>query len=624
VAGLAHELIFQPIARAEAEKMRLIEQVLGEFKKPFDAMSIEERMRLHRTVDFLGEKMPFSSVLAIALNWGTESNRDKLVRGMAARGWTEESVQARLDELMEARDWQLVTHVWKTIDSLFPMIQALAKRAVGVEVEKVGGVTIQTRHGPVQGSYYPMVYDRNQPAPRTGKGQALRSPEELAQMKSGQLFENNFMSPGGLVEKGFTKGRTKYAAPVNLSLSVVPAHVSEVIHYLTHYEAVRDVDKLLRQDQVKTAIEDALGVEGYRQFRPWLQAVANAGRADAAAMFYEGWLRKARLGSSIVMLGGKLTTGLVQALGLFPVMNELKTKHFLSGFGDFLKHGFKEAREASPSFRYQEEHFDRDLGAMYDRMASTFGEVSHLKQQVATMSLAWIKLIQGSVNAITWYGARNQAEAVGHKDPVAYADSVVRLTQSAGGVKDLAQVQRGTEAQKLFTVMYTYFSTLYGQLTEPIPDTKTGRQKAAIMAARWWWSVMLPVAVEAALRGKKPENGDEPEDWATFLLKEQFLYSARTVPLLGDILTAGVSGRSPRGNPWLTTMYNGAQAVHGVFQDDPLTNSEKRALLDALGALTSSPTTGISNAYRYLDAFTSGRMEEPVQNLLFRSPGAWR
>ena len=623
-AGLAHTLIFQPMARAEAEKMRLMEQIMGEFKRPFDAMSIEERMRLHRKVDFLGEQLTFSEVIAIALNWGNEGNREKLLGGYKHKGWTEERVQARLDELLEARDWQLVTHTWKTIDTLFPMISDLARRAVGVEVEKVQGVTIHTRHGPVQGGYYPVVYDRRQRGPRVGKGLALKDPEELAQMKSGQLWENNFMSPGGLVERGFTKSRTKYAAPILLSLSVVPAHVGEVIHYLTHYEAVRDVDKLLRQDVVKTAIEDAVGVEGYRAFRPWLQSIANNGRAATTALYYEMFLRKARLGTSIVMLGAKFTTGLIQALGLLPAMKELKTKHLLSGFNTFLRQGFIEAREQSPSFRYQEEHFDRDLGDMYDRMASSFGEVNHLRNQVTTLSMAWIKLVQGSVNAVTWYAAREQAEVQGHADPIAYADSVVRLTQSSGGVKDLAAVQRGSESQKLFTVMYTYFSTLFGQLAEPIPDTKTGRQKAAIMAARWWWTVMLPVVVEALMRGKKPDHGDEPEDWATFLLKEQLLYSARTIPFVGDVADAAFSDRQPRGNPWLATMTKGAKALGGMSSEGEMSASTKRAIIDLVGAVTRTPTGGAVNAYRYLDALTSGRMEEPVQNLLFRSPGGWK
>ena len=622
-AGLAHTLIFQPFARAEAEKMRLVEQILGEFKKPFDDMPVAERMRLHRKVDFLGEQLSFSEVLAVALNWGNEGNREKLLEGYKGKGWTEQKVMDRLDELLEARDWQLVTHIWKTIDSLWPMITDLARRSVGAEVDKVEGVTIHTRHGPVAGGYYPVVYDRKQRGPRVGKGMALRDPEELAQMKSGQLFENNFMAPGGLVDRGFTKSRTKYAAPILLSLSVVPAHVTEVIHYLTHFEAVRDVDKLLRQDVVKTAVEDAVGVEGYKAFRPWLQAIANNGKAATAALYYETFLRKARLGTSIVMLGGKLTTGLIQGLGLLPAMKELKTKHILSGFKTFLTEGFSEAREQSPSFRYQEQHFDRDLGDVYDRMASTFGEVSHLRNQITTMSMAWIKLVQGSVNAITWYAAREQAEAQGHADPVAYADATVRLTQSSGGIKDLAAVQRGGETQKLFTVMYSYFSTLFGQLAEPVPDSKTAKEKTAIYAARWWWAVMLPVVVEAIARGKRPD-GDEPEDWATFILKEQLLYTGRTIPFIGDIADAALSGRQPRGNPWLTTMTKGVKALGGAAGEGEMTESQKRAVIDLIGAATRMPTGGAVNAYRYLDAFTNGEMEEPVQNLLFRSPGAFK
>ena len=108
------------------------------------------------------------------------------------------------------------------------------------------------------------------------------------------------------------------------------------------------------------------------------------------------------------------------------------------------------------------------------------------------------------------------------------------------------------------------------------------------------------------------------------MAKEQLLYAGSSMPVLDDVLSAAADGKLPRGNPWLTTMWKTAQALPAVAGDEPLTDTQVRELVNGLGMMTRTPTAGMWNAYLYLDGLQKGRFEEPVQNLLFRSPGAWR
>ena len=129
--------------------------------------------------------------------------------------------------------------------------------------------------------------------------------------------------------------------------------------------------------------------------------------------------------------------------------------------------------------------------------ASRFHDARRMMSDCAS---AWMGLVQKTVNTAVWHGAREKALAEGHPDPVAFADSVVRTTQSAAGIKDLARIQRGSETKRLFVVAYSYFSVLQNLLMLPL-DGK-GAQKVTAGAARIFWLVTLPVLLETVLRGK--------------------------------------------------------------------------------------------------------------------------
>ena len=316
--GLAQRLIYGPLERAGVKKDALIASVMPGVQKVWSSMTMKDRMRLRNRVDFLGTEMRMADVLGLALHWGTQSNRDKVLEGERANGssWTEEQVTRRLDELMEPQDWQLVTASWEAENALWSETKALSERAIGVTPEKIEGLTIETRHGPVQGQYHPMEYDPSLLPETPAKGRAIVDASQIEQMRMGGGFENNFLRPSGMIQKGFTKARTKYAAPVRFDIMSVPAHIAEVAHFVSHFEAVRDVDKLLRHAQVKRAIVDAVGLELYNEFVPWLQDVANTGKREEPPRAHEKFLRYTRLGSSILLLGGKLDELALPAHGL--------------------------------------------------------------------------------------------------------------------------------------------------------------------------------------------------------------------------------------------------------------------------------------------------------------------
>lgn len=129
--------------------------------------------------------------------------------------------------------------------------------------EKVERVEVDTPHGKFAGGYYPVVYD-----PLKSVDAAKRT------ARNSDLFENIYTR--ATTPKGFTKEREDtYARPIYLSLDVIPRHIAEVIHDVTHRSAIMQADKFLSNRDVLKAVEGALGREYGEQFRPWLQSIAN-------------------------------------------------------------------------------------------------------------------------------------------------------------------------------------------------------------------------------------------------------------------------------------------------------------------------------------------------------------
>jgi hypothetical protein len=187
------------------------------------------------------------------------------------------------------------------------------------------------------------------------------------------------------------------------------------------------------------------------------------------------------------------------------------------------------------------------------------------------------------------------------------------------GIKDKAAIQRGGELTKSFTTMYSYFSVLFNQLTEKAPKGSNAWQKTAVFAAKWFWLITLPVVLDSLIgRGMRDVKSDDPEDLAKHLASEQGKFAARTVPGLSMIVDVA-SGNEPRYAPWMTTVLRG---VKTAAQGKEPTERQRREAVDALGIMLQQPTGAARNAYRYLEEYDN--MEEPVRNLLFRSPGDWK
>ena len=531
--GPVWDTLFRPLAEAQGREQERQGQISKELRRIFSAYSIKERHRLHRQkldVPELGTSFTKSSLLSLALNWGNEGNRLAVMKGY---GWDQPTVEKALDRLLDQRDWQVVQQVWDLIDGFWPEISALQAELTGATPPKVEPLKIKTRFGDVRGGYYPLVYDSDL------SFKAFQREEQLA---ASDLFGGNHTRAA--TRKGHTIARVGSGGqPPRLDLSVLPKHLSQVVHDLTHRKPVIDIGRLLARDDVREAIERTAGREVYRLLRPWLANVAAPAYDPGAGI--DAFLSRARVGTSIASMGLKTTTALAQPLGFLSSIYLLGPKWALIGLKDVYKTGPKSIIDAknfafsrSLELKNRAKSFDRDVNDTIRRMTRVGGPL-------AGWESAWfwhIGFLDMAVSLPTWHGAYQKALAA---DPaneagaIAAADAAVRMTQSGGGAKDLARIQRGSEGVRMFTLFYSWFSALYNQFERSVRSTDFKRpsnypQFVGAMAMLWF----APAVLGEMVGGRLP---DEDEDLAIWAGKTLLAYPSAAVVGLRDVVGAATS-----------------------------------------------------------------------------------
>ncbi|MBX3502790.1 MAG: hypothetical protein KF889_25375 [Alphaproteobacteria bacterium] len=539
--GVMNRVVFRPMEEAQAAERKLQKEKLDGFAALMKALpeGTVERWQEKVTLPGLPTRdgrpsvMLRSRLVAMALNMGNEGNRAKLLKG---EGWDAEAVDAVLARELRKEDWDFVQGTWDLIETLWPQIAELERRINGVEPEKVEAREVATPHGTYRGGYYPLVYD-----PRRSFDVDARS-----QKTTDQLFENNYTR--ATTPKGFTKERTEgYARPLWLDLEVIPRHITEVIHDLTHREAIMQADRFLGDNRVREAIEEALGREYYKQFRPWLQSIANEWANDNKGLkFWEDFMKQARLHTTLVGMGFRFTTMLAQLGGLSDSVERIGTRALASGVKTFLRnpaeaHAFVTGKSDEMAARFNQ--VDQSIRDNVRDLVDKRGLIADARR----FAFYGIGMLDMAVSVPTWIGAYENALRSGMDDgdAVYAANKAVRDSQGSGATKDLPAVSRRNEIWRLATMFYSYFSHLYQRQRQLARDVREAESVGdfAMIAARSWWLLVVPALFGAWAGGQGP---DEDEDLGAWAARKVLFNLPMSVPVARDLasgLENSISGK---------------------------------------------------------------------------------
>jgi hypothetical protein len=514
--GAFWETLVQPMNEAGNREAVMLEEAGRELHRIFSAYTKREflhRMYRKEHIPEIGASLTKMGQLVVALNWGNQDNRQKLMEG---RGWSEEQVQAILDRL-DARDWQVVQGVWDYIEGFWPQVSAMHQRVTGVAPEKVEPASFQTRFGIMKGGYFPLRYDDRQHA---------RAFSNVAEEAAKRALRGATLR--ATTRHGHRKERVRgVKLPVRLDFGVIFEHVQEVVHDLTHYEFLVDSHRLLGDERVQEAVFDHYGDQVFRQLKDTIEDVA-AGSVPAAKA-WERAVNHLRVGSSISALAWNVVTSALQPLGLTQSMVRVGPKWVAKGIAQWLgdaarmENTVARIHEKSEFMRLRAKTQQREINEVRNQLTPR----GVITGDVDNSFFYFIVKMQQVADVPTWLGAYEKAMAELPADApmevaelekraVALADQAVLDAQGGGQVKDLAQIQRGHPLMKLWTNFYNFWNTTFNLTAESIGRTNF-RSPLSVGALGVDVALLLVVPgtlgflMREALRGEELDEDELPE-----------------------------------------------------------------------------------------------------------------
>ena len=552
-AGPLWTHVYKRIADADGKKQRRLAAESKALESLFKVYSPQEMTAIINKkvlITSMNESVTKEAMLCVAMNMGNEINHARLLES----GMTEQNIAEILSHL-DAKDFAFVQSIWTYFETFKEESFALDEKLKGIRPESVEARALATPFGVLAGGYFPIVYHPKK----------SNSARKLSEKESQADLFGSGKSGSAQTKQNHLKERAKegLGVPLLLDFKNISSHVYNTVHDITCREAIIETNKVIRQKDVARAITDATGVKGYGIFEPWLRDFARE-RVDPPS-WLNGVAKRLRNGTSMMAMGYKVGTALLQSSGIAVSMERLGGKYMSQG----LKAVYGHTATVNPveyikriNLVYEQTAAKSDF--MAGRMTSWNREIrdAHKFADVKSMgsnlrvvrdhAFDLIGIAQMCVDLPTWWGGYNQGLAMyeaNEAKAVAHADMLVRITQGSGSVQDLAQIQRGSELQKLFTMFYSWFNTMYNVMSltkSRIERAETTSAKVAIGARTLFYVWILSQSWEIVLDGLRdrlPDDDEEKESWGAYLFGKFGGFWTGMVPVLGSTFNSLVGGR---------------------------------------------------------------------------------
>lgn len=368
----AHRYIYGTLERAAEDEAKLQAENIKALQEIMSAYSHKERENFKNKVyDFSTEgkqKISKEQIICMALNWGTVSNRQRLLGGLASDQRTPEAVQGMekevldlFEETMTAKDWQVVQKLWDHINEYWDMTVEVEEKLNGIALQKIEAspFTMKTADGQtikLEGGYMPVKYD-----PRKSSKAGEQSIDEAAQsiMAGAQRFGAG---------RSFTKGRSEFDIyrPLRLDFGVVESHLQDVIRNATFRLPVRDVYRIITNLDFENHVVEHMGREFHNVLKGWAvdawkQVSDNGNTADNVL---SSGLSMFRRSATMSIMGYRLWPCIENFSNISIAIGKIGAGRMLAGIADFYgspAEAMESVKQKSIFMRNRLENMDRDI-----------------------------------------------------------------------------------------------------------------------------------------------------------------------------------------------------------------------------------------------------------------------
>lgn len=616
--------LFRPMAEAGNVEIRLMREATEKYRAAWSKFSGIERSRMSSVtiavpeLPAIGKRFTRMDMIAIALNWGVQYNREVL---MEPYGWTEAQVEAALARTLDDKHWDLVESIWEIAGMYKEEAFALEKAMTGVEPKSVEGVDFTLPNGRViKGKYYHIEYDGEQPGEASRKQFNDNVAEELSQHRKSRT--KAMTKNGGLIARKGSGGR-----PVKLSLSVFEKGLAETIHDIAFRRAVYDVSRIVSDRSFADAYQEVAGMENYRQLSVWLKDIAKP-PAEALDPITRAFAH-VRRNIPLAVMGMKVGTALIQPSGILAAMPLVGHRRLAwavaKAFANPDKSIFGSWQDVAAKSEFMRDRiagYERDVRETTKAMTKG-GPIDFLRRN----AFVFINGMDVAVSTPVWIAAYSKAmdgkvkgiEIGNEEDAIAYADSIVRRTQTAGAMQDLSRFQRGGEFQKQISMIFGYFNNLYAISAQETMDMRRG----LMPKGQWAWHmtilfVAIPLLAEF-MAGRLIPDDDDDDTLAGKAGEAVLLNFVGMFPGIRDAVTYNLK---PEFGYNISPTVKGVQDIAGAAglpfellleEDKELTEADVKRVVRAMGAATGIPSSQINITGDYIYDLLQGD-ENPAED----------
>lgn len=561
-------------------------------------------------------------VIALALNWGTERNRQ---RAMETAKVTEVEMETAFQEILTDKDWEFIIRTWDHINSFFTERSKVQEELYGNPLKKEEGITFTIGGRTIVGQYYPIVYNP--------KVNASISDKEVEDIAKTMVSSNAILGTG----MSATKSRLDEVKGKSLLLDfdVIPNAITESINHITMRKAVTDVNRLVANREFQNYIVEKFGMNSYQFLRTW---VRDNWKDEAAKMDDVGKiLMFLKHNATTAIMAGRASVAIQNALNIPVAVYRIGAGNVLravnhAGVG-FYGHGtetYNNTRdfvmEQSIFMRERIQTLDKDLKKgltiqgkglrINDKNIGgyKFEKGAEIRDEINNMGFRLLTETDFALSVPVWKFAYDQKvaelqskEGVStewiNKQAIEAGDRAVRDIFGSGDVKDAASIQRSrSQWVQLFVPFYSYANTLYNIIAE---SWYIGKDKGDWMPFTrvLWWGIISQAIGMTIYKAMTNGDDDDPESIAKSFAEEFVQQGTMGIPLVRDIATMGMKfilGERPynKGN---TVM--GLSIFEKLWDTGQAISSDNKDIVDVGRSLSqvSNRVTGFSDTVT--DAF---------------------
>lgn len=561
-------------------------------------------------------------VIALALNWGTERNRQ---RAMETAKITEVEMEKAFQEILTDKDWEFIIRTWDHINSFFEERSKVQEELYGNPLKKEEGITFTIGGRTIIGQYYPIVYN-----PEVNANISDKEVEDIAKT----MVSSNAILGTGM---SATKSRLDVVKDKSLLLdfNVITNAITESINHITMRKAVTDVNRLVANREFQNYIVEKFGMNSYQFLRTW---VRDNWKDEAAKLGAFGKVITAlKRNTSMAIMAGRVSVAIQNTLNI-PVAayrigagNVLKAvNHAGAGFyghGTELYNNTRDfVMEQSIFMRERIQTLDKDLKKgltiqgkglrINDKNIGgyKFEKGAEIRDEINNMGFRLLTETDFALSIPVWKFAYDQkvAELQSkeglstewiNQQAIEAGDRAIRDIFGSGDTKDAAAIQRARDPlTQLFVPFYSYANTLYNIIAE---GWYVGKDKGdwTQFARMLWWTVVSQAIGMVIYKSLTNGDDDDPESIAKSFAEEFVQQGTMGIPLVRDIATMGMKfilGERPynKGN---TVM--GLSIFEKLWDTGQAISSDNKDIVDVGRSLSqvSNRVTGFSDTVT--DAF---------------------